>query len=122
MYADPIATLAIRRLTDADRDEVERLAQLDSHRAPEGELVGVEVEGRLLAVAPLDGGETIADPFSRTAELRSLLELRVKQLRRRRDGRRRFVRLADRPAPGGRLAGSPPGAGGRLLALPPERP
>jgi hypothetical protein len=121
MNTDHIAAITIRRLTDGDRDAVRRLAQLDSRRAPEGELLGVEVEGRLLAAVSVSSGETIADPFSRTKEIRAMLDLRLAQLRRRSGARRRGLR---RPAPARRsrasLAGSPPGAGGRLLTLPPR--
>src|SRR5215211_6476806 len=90
----------IRRLGGGDLPAVERLAQLDSRRPPQGALLGAEIEGRLLAATSLATGETVADPFSRSAELRALLELRASQLRRR--ARRPKGRLA--------LAGSPPGA------------
>src|SRR5215211_660225 len=99
----------IRRLGGGDLPAVERLAQLDSRRPPQGALLGAEIEGRLLAATSLATGETVADPFSRSAELRALLELRASQLRRRaRDGRlrRRLLRPKGRLA----LAGSPPGA------------
>jgi hypothetical protein len=79
-----------------------------------------EVEGEALAALSVANGELVADPFSRTAELRALLELRAMQLRgragrRRREGRRSRPHAAARAA----LAGSPPGAGGRLLTLRP---
>jgi hypothetical protein len=104
----------IRRLVDDDLGRLERLAQLDSRRVPEGRLLGVEIEGQLLAAISLDTGESIADPFSRTAELRALLELRAAQLRRRENSRRRLpiARLRAR----GALAGSPPGAPAWLIA------
>ena len=38
--------ISIRRLGGDDLAEVERLAQLDSRRPPEGALLGVEIEGR----------------------------------------------------------------------------
>jgi hypothetical protein len=101
--------ISIRRLGPGDRDEVDRLVQLDSRPRPEGELLGVEIEGRLLAAISLATGDSIADPFSRTGELRALLELRAAQLRRRSsDGRRRFQ--LPRPRTRAALAGSPPGA------------
>jgi hypothetical protein len=101
--------ISIRRLGRDDLAEVERLAQLDSRRPPEGALLGVEIEGRLVAAISLATGESIADPFSRTAELRALLELRAAQLRRRESRRGRLLQL---PGPKARaaLAGSPPGA------------
>jgi hypothetical protein len=101
--------IGIRRLGPDDRGEVDRLAQLDSRPRLEGELLGLVVEGQLLAAISLTTGDSIADPFSRTGELRALLELRAAQLRRRSsDGRRRFK--LPRPRTRAALAGSPPGA------------
>ena len=99
----------IRRLGVDDLTEVDRLAQLDSRRRPEGALLGVEIEGRLLAAISLATGESIADPFSRTGELRALLELRAAQLRRSESRRGRLLHLP-RPKARAALAGSPPGA------------
>src|SRR3954451_1829225 len=89
--------ISIRRLGDNDLAAVERLAQLDSRRPPEGALLGVEIDGRLLAAISLTTGESTADPFSRTGELRALLELRAAQLRRRENGRRRLPRHLPKP-------------------------
>ena len=110
--------IRIRHLTEADAAAVERLAQLDSADVPAGPLLGAEIEGRLLAITSLSESATVADPFSRAAELRDLLELRAAQLRHRQPRRRRFRPDAERPARA-TLAGSPPGAGGRLLSLRP---
>jgi hypothetical protein len=106
IHADGIS---IRRLGREDTAQVERLAQLDSRRAPEGALLGIEIEGRLVAAISLATGESMGDPFSRTDELRALLELRAAQLRRREDHRGRMSRVP-RPKPVAALAGSPPGA------------
>src|SRR6266516_5476913 len=105
IHADAIS---IRRLGDEDLAAVERLAQLESRRPPEGTLLGVEIEGRLLAAISLATGESIADPFSRSAELRALLELRAAQLRRRENGRRRLPRYLPKPKTRAALAGGPP--------------
>jgi len=102
--------ISIRRLGDEDLAAVERLAQLESRRPPEGTLLGVEIEGRLLAALSLASGESIADPFSRSSELRALLELRAAQLRRRENGRRRLPHHLPRPEARAALAGGPPGA------------
>ena len=99
--------ISIRRLGDEDLAAVERLAQLESRRPPEGTLLGVEIEGRLLAAISLATGESIADPFSRSAELRALLELRAAQLRRRENGRRRLPRYLPKPKTRAALAGGP---------------
>ena len=107
--------VVIRRLTEDDAGAVKRLAQLDSSHAPEGPLVGAEVEGRLLAAISLTSGDSVADPFGRTGELRALLELRAAQLRRRVGRRRRVPRFTRRKTRAA-LAGSPPGAAGWLIA------
>ena len=117
-----IAALNIRRL-DAQRDRaaIARLAQLDSTATPVGDLLGAEVEGRVVAAISLETGRTLADPFARTAELRSMLELRAAQLGARNRGRRPLLGRLARSGQGqahAALTGSPPGAGGRLLTLP----
>jgi hypothetical protein len=113
-----IADITIRRLNDEDRDAVERLAALDSGEVPRGALLGAEVDGRLLVAVSLADGEAVSDPFSRTVEVRALLELRAAQLRWR-NGRPRGIRLRTaRRRAHASLTGSPPGAGGRLLSLP----
>jgi hypothetical protein len=65
--------VTIRRLGDADLAQVLRLAELDSATAPATPLVGIEVEGALLAAGSIPTGQIIADPFRRTAELREML-------------------------------------------------
>jgi hypothetical protein len=102
--------ISIRHLGDEDLAAVERLAQLDSRHQPEGALLGVEIDGRLVAAISLATGESIADPFSRTGELRALLELRAAQLRRRENGRRDLRRHLPQPKTRAALAGGPPGA------------
>jgi hypothetical protein len=113
----PMAGVTIRRLGLDDRRAVERVAELDSATAPRGELLGAEIEGRLVAAIAIESGDSLADPFSRTRELRALLELRAGQLRRREPALPRFVRFRRRHARAA-LPSSPPGAGGRLLSLP----
>ena len=104
--------ITIRRMDLDDRDHasVAELAERDSHEPLTGPVLGLEVEGTLLAAISLDGGESIADPFSRTAELRKMLELRATQLRRRKR-RERSEGRRSRPAVGG----SPPG---QIIHLP----
>jgi hypothetical protein len=65
--------VTIRRLEEADLAQVLRLAELDSAAAPASPLVGIEVEGALLAAGSIPTGQIIADPFRRTAELREML-------------------------------------------------
>ncbi|MBV8218773.1 MAG: hypothetical protein JO325_09935, partial [Solirubrobacterales bacterium] len=60
MELQPNVTL---RLADADDSRRLRiLAQLDSAPVPTGPVLIAEVNGRLRAALPLDGGEPIADP------------------------------------------------------------
>jgi hypothetical protein len=86
-----MAPITIRRLTEADEDAVRRLAQLDSSRTPEGRLVGAEVDGRLVLATSPTTGETVADPFIRTEELRAMMELLLKRLGRRERDRSRAL-------------------------------
>ena len=106
------SNVTIRQLTPADSVAVHRLAELDSVAVPAEPLLGAEVEGRLLAAMSIASGTVIADPFSRTAELRDLLELRSTQLHTgSRPVRGRLVRRhASAPAPAGQLMGLHPRA------------
>jgi hypothetical protein len=61
-------------------DAIARLAQLDSARRPRCAVLVAAVHGHAVAALPLDGGPAIADPFQPTAELVSLLEIRLAQL------------------------------------------
>lgn len=109
--------VAVRALAEADAPHVRHLAELDSAPAPAGNLLGAEVDGRLVAVLSLTDGRVISDPFRESAQAVELLRLRASQLAA---PRRLLERLAHRRAGygrGARLAGSPPGAGGRLLQL-----
>jgi hypothetical protein len=78
----PDDAIIIRRLTEYDREAVLRLAQLDSSSVPEGELLGAEIEGRLVAAISLTTGWSIADPFMRTKEIQEILRLRLAHIRR----------------------------------------
>jgi len=104
------ATLTIKELGPRDERSLERLAALEGRRVPAGRLMGVEVEGRLLAAISLGDGETVADPFSRTDELVALLELRAGQLELRQPRRRARLLLRNAPAPAARLVGLHPRA------------
>jgi hypothetical protein len=111
--------ITIRRLGPGDEAAIERLVELDSGRRPEGEMMGVEIEGRLLVATSIETGKSVADPFSRTAELRALLEVRIGQMNGQMNGKARGAkRHSRRSRSRGALAGSPPGAGGKLLTLP----
>jgi hypothetical protein len=113
------AAVTIRRLTDSetDRAALRQLAELDSGAELGGQVLVAEVEDSILAAISVADGDVLADPFSRTVELRSLLELRAAQLRRRERVPRHRGLARPKPATAA-LPSSPPGAGGRLLELP----
>lgn len=71
-------SITYRPTPDAD---VERLAMLDSARAPQGPTLVAAIDGIPCAAVPVDGGRAVADPFQRTAEIVALLELRSAQMR-----------------------------------------
>jgi hypothetical protein len=77
---EALTSVLIRRPSAYDAAALERLAQRDSRIVPLGGLLVAEVEGELRAAVALEGGETISDPFHRTQEVVSLLELRRRQL------------------------------------------
>jgi hypothetical protein len=76
----PVTKLTLRYAVTADRDRLHALAELDSSLAPSGTALVAEIDGRLRAALPLDGGRPIADPFHRGAELIELLRMRAAQL------------------------------------------
>jgi hypothetical protein len=79
--------LTIRYAGAADTEALERLARLDSGRAPRGVVLVAEVGGELWAAVSLDDHHAVADPFRPTGELVALLSERARQLRRRSRGR-----------------------------------
>jgi hypothetical protein len=73
-------TIEIRLLGLEDGAALARLAELDTAEPPTIPLLGGIVDGRLVAAYSLATGESIADPFRPTAEIRSLLARRARQL------------------------------------------
>ena len=78
------SSLTLRLAVPADADALDRLAQLDSRRAPRGAVIVAEVSGELWAAISIDDGHAVADPFRPTGELVALLVERSRQLRRAR--------------------------------------
>jgi hypothetical protein len=78
-----VEAVAVRRLADraSDRAAVAHLAELDSTEPLNGDVLGAELDGRLVAAISLTTGDTIADPFTHTDQVRPLLEARAEQLR-----------------------------------------
>ena len=90
--------LTIKFATDADRPRLERLAELDSHPVPRGEVVLAEINGRLVAAVGVDGS-AIADPFERTTRVVAMLRRQVEGKPRRRAPGRVLARLLAYRAP-----------------------
>jgi hypothetical protein len=77
--------IVIRTSGAVDRPALERLAALDSRKLPEGWFLLAEIEGELVAAAPIDVDvEPLSDPFRPMAEVRELLRLQADHIRRRR--------------------------------------
>jgi hypothetical protein len=77
--------IVIRYSEPRDHFALMRLAGLDSRILPEGLLLLVEVDGELVAAAPIDVDvEPLKDPFRPTANLRELLGLQAAHVRRHR--------------------------------------
>lgn len=74
--------LTLRYAVPADAEALDRLAQLDSQRAPRGVVLVAEVGGELWAAISIDDSHAVADPFRPTGELVAMLVQRARQLRR----------------------------------------
>lgn len=72
--------LTIRRAHDGDADALRRLAELDSSRPLEGEVLLAELDGTPVAAVELGSDRVVADPFRPTAEVVELLRLRARRL------------------------------------------
>jgi hypothetical protein len=85
-YTD-VPALTMRYAVPDDAGAIDRLAQLDSRRAPRGVVLVAEVGGDLWAAISIDDSHAVADPFHPTGELVALLVERARQLRRSQRGR-----------------------------------
>jgi hypothetical protein len=83
----PDGDLTLRFASASDARRLQTLAELDSAPLPSGPVLIAEVDGRLRAALPLDGGAPIADPFHRAAGIVALLRVRAAQLGGRSDAR-----------------------------------
>jgi hypothetical protein len=89
--------LTVRLAEPVDDGVLGRLAGLDSARLPDGPLLVGEISGSIQAAVPVFGGRAIANPFVRTAELVSLLEMRAEQLREQGVGQLELARVIPFP-------------------------
>lgn len=109
--------ITIRLLGGEDGPCLLKLAQRDSSTPPVSPVLAAEVDGRLLAAVSLLDGREVADPCRRTQDALGLVRARARQITGRRHSRRRLRRFLRGGHACGALAGSPPGAGGKLLML-----
>ncbi|HEY2600107.1 MAG TPA: hypothetical protein VGI67_01030 [Thermoleophilaceae bacterium] len=100
--------MTVRLAEPADEAVLRTIAALDSRRYPAGQLLVGELNGSLQAAVPIAGGCAIANPFVRTAELVTMLELRAAQLRAQGVGAAELGRVIplprSRPTFAGRVA------------------
>jgi hypothetical protein len=94
------SSISIRRARPDDFASLWRVASLDSALVPDEPLLVAESGREIVAAISVANGESIADPFQRTAEVVELLQLRASQLPRvsERPRRRLLARLRGRPA------------------------
>ena len=52
-------SITIKLSTEADRERIRRLAELDSKPAPHGDVLVAEVNGRLVAAIGMDGSASV---------------------------------------------------------------
>ena len=74
--------IVLRLAVPADAPAVAQIAALDSKPQPDAPTLLAEVDGQLVAAAPVAGGRAVADPFEPTAHLVALLERHARTLRR----------------------------------------
>jgi hypothetical protein len=87
--------LTIRFASPFDAADIATLAELDSSRAPRGDVLVAYVDGELWAALSVEDGHFVADPLRPSAEAVEVLQERRRQLRRASRPRRlRARRLA----------------------------
>jgi hypothetical protein len=83
-YTKTWSPILIRRSEVIDKPALRQLAALDSRRLSEGVFLVAEIDGELVAAAPIESDEpALGDPFRETADLRQLLELQARSIRAR---------------------------------------
>jgi hypothetical protein len=93
------ASISIRTARRDDFTTLWSVATLDSSVVPAEPLLVAERDGAIVAAMSLMTGESIADPFKRTADAVDLLRLRASQVPHRSQSSRRLLgRLRGRPA------------------------
>jgi hypothetical protein len=84
-----VATITVRVAGAADARALQRLAQRDSARVPEGRLLVAEREDVIVAALSVDTCDHIADPFEHTVDLVEMLRAHAATAQERRGWKRR---------------------------------
>jgi hypothetical protein len=79
-HGERASRVTIRRLANGDEPSLRELVERDTARGLDGDVVGAELDGRLMAAISLTDGNVVADPFHRTADLVALLRVRATQV------------------------------------------
>lgn len=74
------ARVTFRYATPADAVALTELAQLDSSRAPRGDVIVADAGGELWAAVSLDDGHAVANPFRPSGELTWRLMERAREI------------------------------------------
>jgi hypothetical protein len=94
-HDDLTGAIMIRVSRAGDAEGLRRLAGLECRTLPEGSFLVAEVNGELVAAAPIDvDAGPLANPFLATADLCEFLGLRARRLRERHH--RRTYRMRSR--------------------------
>ena len=81
-HHDGVPSLLIRTARPADADALQRLAELDSSRAPHGDVLIGQVGDELWAALSLEDGHVVSDPLRPSSEVVWMLTERARQMRR----------------------------------------
>ncbi len=76
------ADVVVRYARPDEADALGELAQLDSSRAPQGDVIVADVQGELWAAVSVDDGHAVANPFRPSGELTFHLSERARGLQR----------------------------------------
>lgn len=72
--------IVIRTSTEEDANALDRLAELDGTHYSGGDVLLAESGSEVVAAVPVDGTDPFADPFTHTANIVAMLEVRRDQL------------------------------------------
>jgi hypothetical protein len=74
------ADVVVRFARPDEADALATLAELDSSRAPRGDVIVADVQGELWAAVSVDDGHAVANPFRPSGDLTFRLSERAREL------------------------------------------